>query len=83
VLGDSLVLDDEDERLWYRASGAFEAEVVPEAEGGEEGVWQPLATAQEVVQFYDPTDIFGYLADSIAEQHPSVAPELDDEAEGR
>lgn len=83
VLGDSLVLDDEDERLWYRASGAFEAEVVPEAEDGEEGAWQPLATAQEVVQFYDPTDIFGYLADSIAEQHPSVAPELDDEGDGR
>jgi hypothetical protein len=83
VLGDSLVLDDEDERLWYRASGAFEAEVVPEVEGGEEGAWQPLASAQEVVQFYDPTDIFGYLADSIAEQHPAVAPELDDEGDGR
>ena len=27
--GDSLILDDEDERLWYRANGAFEAEVVP------------------------------------------------------
>jgi hypothetical protein len=84
VLGDSLVLDDEDERLWYRANGAFEAEVVPEVEdGAEEGAWQPLATAHEVVQFYDPTDIFGYLADSIAEQYPSVAPELDDEDDER
>ena len=32
-----------------------------------------------MVQFYDPTDVFGDLADSLAELYPGVAP--DDEAE--
>jgi len=76
ALGDSMVLDEEDERLWYRANGAFEAEVVPESEGGAEPAWQTLTTPDELVQFYDPTDIFGDLAEAIAEQYPEVAPEL-------
>ena len=28
------------------------------------------------MEFYDPTDVFGDLADAIAEAFPSVAPEL-------
>jgi hypothetical protein len=44
ALGDSMVLDDEDERLWYRASGAFEAEVVPETDDDGEPSWQALTT---------------------------------------
>jgi hypothetical protein len=81
VLGDSMVLDDEDERLWYRASGAFEAEVVPETEGPGEGGWQPLTTSEEMVQFYDPTDLFGDLAEALADQYPGVAPEFEDDGE--
>ncbi len=34
-LGDQLILDDEDQRLWFRASGSFEAEVVPEPDEDE------------------------------------------------
>lgn len=79
VLGDSMVLDEEDERLWYRASGAFEAEVVPEADEEGEPAWQALTSADELVQFYDPTDLFGDLAEAIADQYPDVAPELDDQ----
>lgn len=80
VLGDSMVLDDEDERLWFRANGSFEAEVVPEREGPEaEARWVPLRSPEEMVQFYDPTDLFGDLAESLAEQYPEAAPELDDE----
>ena len=30
----------------------------------------------ELVEFYDPTDVFGDLADAIAEAFPAVAPEL-------
>ena len=30
MLGDSKFVEDEDERLWFRATGAFEGEVVPE-----------------------------------------------------
>jgi hypothetical protein len=82
VLGDSMVLDDEDERLWYRANGAFEAEVVPETDEEGETRWQALTTSEEMVQFYDPTDLFGDLAEAIAEQHPGVAPELEGEDDG-
>ena len=76
-----MVLEDDDERLWFRASGAFEAEVVPEVDGGGEGAWQPLTSAEELVQFYDPTDLFGELAEALADQYPDVAPEFDDDAE--
>lgn len=78
VLGDSKVLEDEDERLWFRSTGAFEAEVVPERDDGGEPVWQALTSPEEMVQFYDPTDLFGDLAEAIAESYPDVAPELDD-----
>ena len=46
---------------------------------GEEGTWRPLTTPEEMVEFYDPTDVFGDVADAVAEAYPSVAPELDDE----
>jgi len=76
VLGDSDVAEDEDERLWFRASGAFEGKVVPEEDENGEPVWQSLTSPDEMVQFYDPTDLFGDLADALAEAHPHVAPEL-------
>lgn len=84
VLGDAMILDDEDERLWYRSNGSFEAEVVPErgeddADG--ETTWKALTNADDMVQFYDPTDLFGDLAEALADQHPGVAPELDDSEE--
>ena len=86
AIGDRLILDDEDERLWYRASGAFEAEVIPErSEDEAEGeadvdgaqTWRALTTPEEMVQFYDPTDLLGDLAEALAEQYPTVAPEID------
>ena len=85
MLGDAMILDDEDERLWYKASGSFEAEVVPESTGDGDGesedepaepTWRALTTPEDMVQFYDPTDLFGDLAEALAEQHPGVAPEL-------
>lgn len=78
VLGDSKVLEDEDERLWFKGGGSFEAEVVPEYDEQGEPQWQSLVTPEDMVQFYDPTDLFGDLAEAIAEEYPSVAPELDD-----
>ena len=57
VLGDSMVLEDDDERLWFRASGAFEAEVVPEVDGEGEGGWQPLTSsggARPVLRSHGP-----------------------------
>ncbi len=85
MLGESMFVDDEDERLWLRSTGAIEGEVVPERDDDDEGEpeWQPLVTSDDMVQFYDPTDLFGDLAEAIAESYPQVAPELpDDEEDG-
>ena len=38
--------------------------------------WRTLSGAEELVEFYDPTDVFGDLADALAEAFPAVAPEL-------
>ena len=78
-LGDIIVVDDEDERLTLRADGRLVGEVVPE---DSEGQWRRLESPEELVEFYDPTDVFGDVADAIADAYPQVAPELDDEGEG-
>jgi hypothetical protein len=72
-IGDLIINDDDDERLTLTAAGAFRAEVLTE----EENEWRPLANADELVEYYDPTDVFGDLADALAEAYPSIAPELD------
>ncbi len=74
-LGDLVVIDDDDERLTFTGAGRIVAEVVPE---GAEGEWRKLGTPEELVEFYDPTDVFGDIADAVAEAYPAVAPELDD-----
>ncbi len=72
-------MDDDDERLVLGATGRFRAEVLPEdSEGGE---WRELTATEELVEFYDPTDIFGDLADALAEAFPAIAPEFEDGAE--
>ena len=71
-IGDLIINDDDDERLTLTAAGAFKAEVLTE----EENEWRPLASADELVEYYDPTDVFGDLADALAEAYPSIAPEL-------
>ena len=70
-LGDLVVVDDDDERLTLTASDGFRAEVVPEDADGE---WRTLESPEELVEFYDPTDVFGDLADALAEAWPSVVP---------
>ncbi len=73
VIGDLVIVDDDDERLVLTASGAFRAEVIPE---DSEDEWRTLHGAEQLVEFYDPTDVFGDLADALAEAFPNVAPEL-------
>jgi hypothetical protein len=85
-LGDLMVLDDEDERLWLKRNGHFEAEVVPEREEDSdagEGDWRRLDTPDALVEFYDPTDVFGDLAEALAESFPAIVEdeEGDDEDE--
>ncbi len=72
-IGDMIINDDDDERLTLTAAGEFKAEVLTE----EENEWRPLASADELVEYYDPTDVFGDLADALAEAYPSIAPELE------
>jgi hypothetical protein len=71
-IGDLIVNDDDDERLTLTSTGAFSAEVLTE----EENEWKRLNGADELVEYYDPTDVFGDLADALAEAYPSIAPEL-------
>ncbi|MEX2546583.1 MAG: hypothetical protein WD830_02190 [Chloroflexota bacterium] len=77
VVGDLMILDDEDERLWLKRNGRFEAEVVPERDPDDtserEGAWRRLETPDTLVEFYDPTDVFGDLAEAIADSFPAVA----------
>ena len=73
-LGDFIIVDDDDERLTLKSSGSFVAEVVPEEE---EGTWRSLSSPDEIVEFYDPTDVFGDLAEALAEAFPAVAGEED------
>jgi hypothetical protein len=78
VIGDLVIVDDDDERLVLTSSGAFRAEVVPEEA---EGTWRTLSGPDELVEYYDPTDVFGDLADALAEAYPTVAPAEADAAE--
>jgi hypothetical protein len=81
-LGDLMVLDDEDERLWLKRNGRFEAEVVPERESEDapaEGEWKRLSSPDDLVEFYDPTDVFGDLAEALAESFPAIVEEDDDD----
>src|SRR5262245_58290832 len=80
-IGDLIITDDDDERLTLTASGEFSAEVLTE----EENEWRRLGSSDELVEYYDPTDVFGDLADALAEAYPAIAPELAgaaDEANG-
>jgi hypothetical protein len=72
VIGDMIIVDDDDERLSLTAAG-FRAEVIPEDADDE---WRTLSGPDELVEFYDPTDVFGDLADALAEAFPAVAPEI-------
>jgi len=87
VLGDLMILDDEDERLWLKRNGRFEAEVVPERDpedsSDREGDWRRLESPDALVEFYDPTDVFGDLAEALADSFPAVAEdgEGDEEAD--
>jgi len=73
-LGELVIVDDEDERLTLGADGRFRAEVLAE---DAEGEWRTLGDPDELVEYYDPTDVFGDLADALAEAFPDLAPEME------
>ncbi len=78
-VGDMIIVDDDDERLTFTGGGRFVAEVVPE---DEEGEWRRLTTSDDLVEFYDPTDVFGDLADALADNFPTVVEEGEEGDEG-
>ena len=87
-LGELLVVESDEERLVLQAGGTFKAEVEAEddedAHAGEAtpaGEWLVLATPDELVGFYDPTDVFGDLADALAEAFPTIAPPVTGDSE--
>ncbi len=80
LVGTLVVVDDDDEHLALGVGG-FRGRVIPEGETG----WQDLAGPDDIVRYYDPTDVFGDLAEAIADAYPEVASEdgepPDDEAD--
>jgi hypothetical protein len=72
IVGSIMIVEDDDERLSLQSSGAFRAEVVPEEDPG---AWRTLDSPDALVEYYDPTDVFGDLADALAEAFPGSAPE--------
>jgi hypothetical protein len=83
VLGDLMILDDEDERLWFKRNARFEAEVVPEHDpedpGDRDGDWRRLESPDSIVEFYDPTDVFGDLAEALVDSFPTVSADTAEE----
>lgn len=69
AVGPIVVDDDDDERLLLRADGVLAGEVLDD----DTGVWLAVETAEEVVRYYDPTDIFLDLADALVERYPDLA----------
>lgn len=76
-VGTIVIVDDLDEHLEIAGPG-FRGKVIPEGETG----WTALGGPDDIVRFYDPTDIFGDLAEAIADAFPGVAPE-DEDDDGR
>jgi hypothetical protein len=72
-VGTVVIVDDLDEHLEI-ALGGFRGKVIPEGDSG----WQELRGPEDVVRFYDPTDVFGDLADAIVDAYPGVAPDDED-----
>ncbi len=76
-VGPVVIVDDLDEHLELGLPG-FRGRVIREGDSG----WTDLESADDVVRYYDPTDVFGDLADAIADAFPSVASENPDDESG-
>lgn len=67
------IVDDDDEHLEI-AAGGFRGRVIPEGETD----WQDISTPDQIVRFYDPTDVFGDLAEALVDTYPAVAGAAED-----
>ena len=76
-VGTLTIVEDDDEQLSIGAGG-FRGRVIPEGSAD----WQDISSPDQIVRFYDPTDVFGDLAEALADAYPSVAADADDEGAG-
>ena len=72
-VGTLAIVDDDDEHLEI-AAGGFRGRVIPEGETD----WQDISTPDQIVRFYDPTDVFGDLAEALVDAYPAVAGAVED-----
>jgi hypothetical protein len=77
MVGSLVIVDDDDEHLSL-GTGGFRGRVIPEGSTS----WQDISSPDQIVRYYDPTDIFGDLAEAIVDAYPAVAAEGDEEAAG-
>jgi hypothetical protein len=75
-VGTVVLVDDEDEHLALSVGG-FRGRVIPEGESG----WQDIGTPDQIVRYYDPTDVFGDLAEALVDAYPAVADEAAEDEE--
>jgi len=68
-VGELVVEDDDDERLIFTARGRFAGQVLL---GDPAPGWQALDSPDDIVEHYDPVDLFADLANAIAEAFPGV-----------
>ncbi|HEX7948935.1 MAG TPA: SHOCT domain-containing protein [Candidatus Limnocylindrales bacterium] len=73
-VGDVVVEDDDDESLTLTAGGRFRGSV-RDADTVE---WRALEASADVVDFYDPVDLFDDLAGAIEDAFPELADEADE-----
>lgn len=71
-VGSVTIVDDDDEHLSLGAGG-FRGRVVQEGSPD----WQDISNPDQIVRFYDPTDVFGDLAEALVEAFPAVAEAAD------
>ena len=76
MVGTFVIVDDDDEHLAL-AVGGFRGRVIPEGETA----WEDISSPDQIVRFYDPTDVFGDLAEALVDAFPRVA-EAADEGDG-
>jgi hypothetical protein len=69
-----VIVDDDDEHLSLEVGG-FRGRVIPEGATS----WQDISSPDQIVRYYDPTDIFGDLAEALSDAYPAVAGEAEEE----
>jgi hypothetical protein len=73
-IGSVTIVDDDDEHLALSGAG-FRGRVVQEGSPD----WQDISSPDAIVRFYDPTDVFGDLAEALVDAFPAVAEAANDD----